>query len=152
MNSAMVTLDSVGKIFPRAKTSALEGISAVLRSGQITGLVGPDGAGKTTLIRLMAGLLEPSSGSISVGGLDPVRDADALRCLLRALCVLQVCSVRRDSRFGLGASGDWLRCEPPAGAPGFRDMVRWWAGSMDGSPISVGRLSPTCTKTSGCKR
>ena len=58
-------------------------------------------------------------------------DADALRCLLRALCVLQVCSVRRDSRFGLGASGDWLRCEPPAGAPGFRDMVRWWAGSME---------------------
>ena len=82
MNSAMVTLDSVGKIFPRAKTSALEGISAVLRSGQITGLVGPDGAGKTTLIRLMAGLLEPSSGSISVGGLDPVRDADALRSII----------------------------------------------------------------------
>ncbi len=75
----MVTLDSVRKVFPRSNKPALEDVSAVLRSGQITGLVGPDGAGKTTLIRMMAGLLAPTSGSISIDGQDPIRDADSLR-------------------------------------------------------------------------
>ncbi len=45
----------------------------------ITGLVGPDGAGKTTLMRLMAGLLASSAGSIEVNGLDPVSQAAELR-------------------------------------------------------------------------
>jgi ABC-2 type transport system ATP-binding protein len=79
MNDALVQLDSVRRAFPKAKKPALENVSAVLRGGQITGLVGPDGAGKTTLIRLMAGLLPLTSGKISVDGCDPIRDADKLR-------------------------------------------------------------------------
>jgi ABC-2 type transport system ATP-binding protein len=79
MSEALVTLDSVRKVFPRSKKPALEAVSAILRAGQITGLVGPDGAGKTTLIRLMAGLLTPTSGAISVDGRDPIRDAGKLR-------------------------------------------------------------------------
>jgi ABC-2 type transport system ATP-binding protein len=79
MNDALVKLDSVRKVFPRAKKPALENVSAELRAGQITGLVGPDGAGKTTLIRLMAGLLPATSGTISVDGCDPIHDADKLR-------------------------------------------------------------------------
>lgn len=79
MNDALVILDSVRKIFPNSVKPALEGVSALLRPGQITGLVGPDGAGKTTLIRLMAGLLAPTSGTISVDHYDPIRDADQLR-------------------------------------------------------------------------
>jgi ABC-2 type transport system ATP-binding protein len=82
MSDALVTLDSVQKIFPGSDKSALEGVSAELKSGQITGLVGPDGAGKTTLIRLMAGLLAPTSGAISVDHCDPIRDADRLRSLI----------------------------------------------------------------------
>jgi ABC-2 type transport system ATP-binding protein len=79
MSDALVTLDSIQKVFPDSNKAALEGVSAALRSGQITGLVGPDGAGKTTLIRMMAGLLAPTSGSISIDGQDPIRDADSLR-------------------------------------------------------------------------
>ncbi|MGD0960486.1 MAG: ATP-binding cassette domain-containing protein [Methylomonas sp.] len=79
MSGALVTLESVRKIFPGAKQPALENISAQLWPGRITGLVGPDGAGKTTLIRLMAGLLAPTSGSIRIGGLSPSRDAAKLR-------------------------------------------------------------------------
>jgi len=82
MSDDLVILDSVRKIFPHSAKPALEGVSAVLMPGQITGLVGPDGAGKTTLIRLMAGLLAPTSGSISVDHCDPIRDADKLRAFI----------------------------------------------------------------------
>lgn len=82
MSDALVTLESVRKVFPRSKKPALEAVSAVFQPGQITGLVGPDGAGKTTLIRLMAGLLAPTSGTIRVDGSDPIRDAGRLRAFI----------------------------------------------------------------------
>jgi ABC-2 type transport system ATP-binding protein len=82
MSGALVTLESVRKVFPRSKKPALEAVSALLQPGQITGLVGPDGAGKTTLIRLMAGLLAPTSGTIRVNGSDPIRDAGRLRAFI----------------------------------------------------------------------
>jgi len=50
---------------------ALDGISATLPAGQILGLVGPDGAGKTTLIRLFAGLMVPTAGTVEVLGRTP---------------------------------------------------------------------------------
>jgi ABC-2 type transport system ATP-binding protein len=52
-------------------TCALNGISAQLPRGMILGLVGPDGAGKTTLMRLFAGLMEPSAGTVEVLGRTP---------------------------------------------------------------------------------
>ena len=55
--------------------NALHDVSARIDAGRLTGLVGPDGAGKTTLMRLMAALMHPSAGSISVLGCDTVRDA-----------------------------------------------------------------------------
>ncbi len=58
---------------------AIDGLSASIRAGVITGLVGPDGAGKTTLIRMIAGLLAPSCGKLSVDGLDPTAQGDTLR-------------------------------------------------------------------------
>lgn len=50
--------------------------------GRITGIVGPDGAGKTTLVRLIAGLLEPNEGQIKVFGLDSVKDTATIREML----------------------------------------------------------------------
>ncbi|MGL1933148.1 MAG: ATP-binding cassette domain-containing protein [Desulfotalea sp.] len=58
---------------------ALTGISFSAYAGKVTGLVGPDGAGKTTFLRLAAGLLMPAAGNLKVLGLDVVRDIDKLR-------------------------------------------------------------------------
>jgi len=54
---------------------ALDRVSLSVRPGAVTGLIGPDGAGKTTLMRLAAGLLVPDGGRISALGLDASRDA-----------------------------------------------------------------------------
>ncbi len=74
-----VVLSGLSKSFPGQKTPALAGIDAAIRAGIITGVAGPDGAGKTTLMRLMAGLLRKDGGEITVLGLDPIASARALR-------------------------------------------------------------------------
>ncbi len=61
---------------------ALAELSAEIRPGRVTGLVGPDGAGKTTLIRLLAGLLLPAAGTIEVFGHDTRRAARHLPRLI----------------------------------------------------------------------
>lgn len=57
---------------------ALDGVHIAVPPGRITGLVGPDGAGKTTLIRILAGLMAPSAGSVRVLGKAPGEALDDL--------------------------------------------------------------------------
>jgi len=71
-----VDLQGVVKRF--GKNEALAGVSGRILPGRLTGLVGPDGAGKTTLMRLMAGLMTPTEGRITIAGLDSVRDTTKL--------------------------------------------------------------------------
>lgn len=54
-----------------SKTTALDGISFTLESGKIIGLLGPNGSGKTTFIKLLNGLLTPTSGEIYIDGEKP---------------------------------------------------------------------------------
>ena len=61
---------------------ALARVNLQVETGQIFGLLGPNGAGKTTLIRLLVGSTRPSSGRLSVLGLDPTRQKRALRRLI----------------------------------------------------------------------
>ena len=61
------------------KTSALSGVSFDVAPGEIFGVVGPDGAGKTTLFRILTTLLVPDSGFASIDGLDTVRDWREIR-------------------------------------------------------------------------
>ena len=58
---------------------ALDRVSLSVTQGQLTALVGPDGAGKTTLMRMMAGLLPPDEGSLHVLGLDVTRNAQEVQ-------------------------------------------------------------------------
>lgn len=70
----MINLKHVSKTF--GETKAIDKISLKAAAGEIIGLVGPDGAGKTTLIRLMLGLLNPTAGTVEILGsknIEPVK-------------------------------------------------------------------------------
>ncbi len=58
---------------------AINKVDMAILQGEIFGLVGPDGAGKTTIMRMLAGILAPDSGVISVDGVDVVRDAEVAK-------------------------------------------------------------------------
>ena len=81
MTAPLVVIEGLRHAFPGARGArshlALDDITASIQSGIITGLVGPDAAGKTTLLRLIAGLLLPTAGRISVLGHDMAHDATA---------------------------------------------------------------------------
>lgn len=70
-----IRLQGVEKTFQGLDSPAVESLTAEIYGGSVTGLVGPDGAGKTTLMRMLAGLLKPDSGTISLMGLDPIKDS-----------------------------------------------------------------------------
>ena len=74
----LVRLSGVTKRFG-GRSPALDAISGSILGGEITGLVGPDGAGKTTLIRLMTGLMLPDSGTVEVLGFDTAKNPAAIQ-------------------------------------------------------------------------
>ena len=70
-----VVVNNVGKFYGKKKAvvQALQGISFNVDHGEIFGIIGPDGAGKTSLFRILATLLLPDGGNASVDGLDVVK-------------------------------------------------------------------------------
>jgi len=75
--TALVAIDGLTKNFGGAP--AIDRLTTTIKSNQVTGLVGPDGAGKTTLIRLMAALLTPSEGRIETCGFDTRENPEPIR-------------------------------------------------------------------------
>ena len=72
-----IKVENISKSF--GKTKALDGVSFEVARGELFGLIGPDGAGKTTLFRLLTTLLNPDSGRAEVDGFDIVKEYHAIR-------------------------------------------------------------------------
>ena len=73
----MIKVTDLYKSF--GKVEAVRGVSFEVRDGEITGLLGPNGAGKTTTLRMLYSLLPPDEGEIRIDGLDPTKDAMAIK-------------------------------------------------------------------------
>lgn len=76
MTDKALKLSAVTKLFDShgRVIKALDDVSFEIQTGKVTGLIGPDGAGKTTLMRLISGLLVPASGAIEVVGIDVISE------------------------------------------------------------------------------
>jgi ABC-2 type transport system ATP-binding protein len=89
-------------------TTALDGVDLAVEPGSIIGLLGRNGAGKTSLVSVIAGLLRPDAGSVLVGGIDVARSPHAARALIglapQETGVYLPLSVRDNLRFFAGLS------------------------------------------------
>ncbi len=79
MSDYAVQVRDIVKTFRKGSVRALDGVSLDVPRGQVFGLLGPNGSGKTTMVRILSTVLAPDSGSATVGGFDVVKQADAVR-------------------------------------------------------------------------
>ena len=96
INQAAIRVEGLRKIYKLV--TAVDGISFQVEPGEIFGMVGPNGSGKTTTIECIEGLRKPDQGVISVLGLDPVKDIYELR--ERTGIQLQAANLPRRMRVG----------------------------------------------------
>lgn len=74
-----VSCTALSKFYGKEKKTAVNEVSFSVRSGELFGLIGPDGAGKTSIFRMLTTLLLPDSGTASVNGLDVVKHYREIR-------------------------------------------------------------------------
>jgi len=88
---------------------AVDGISFSVPEGQVFGLLGANGAGKSTAIRMLCGLLEPSSGRASVAGIDAAKDPEAVKrsigYMSQRFSLYEDLTVSQNARFFAGLYG-----------------------------------------------
>jgi ABC-2 type transport system ATP-binding protein len=141
MSPAAIEVRDLRKQFPGAPAPALDQLTTTMRAGTITGLVGPDGAGKTTFLRALAGLLSATSGEIRVLGLDPCAQSSELReqigympqkfGLYEDLSVMENLTLYADLRNVVGAEREAAFRKLLA----FTDLAAFtdrWAGKLSG--------------------
>ncbi len=77
---ALIQIRGLRKSF--GADDVIRGIDLSIEEGEIFGLIGPDGAGKSTLIRMLTGILEPTGGEISLRGIDVIRNHEEVRSVV----------------------------------------------------------------------
>ena len=135
----MITASHLNKSF--GSTHAVEDLSISIAPGEIYGLVGPDGAGKTTTLRLLCGALRPDSGQAHITGFDVLRQSEQARSqigyLAQRFSLYEELTVLENLRFfaevrGLSAA-DWQpRCMEILRFVGLADFTKRRAGQLSG--------------------
>ena len=77
-----IEIKNLFKTYKGNDEPALDGINLVVPHGEIFGLLGPNGAGKTTTINILCGMLDPSSGEITISGLDSRKNPEKIKQLI----------------------------------------------------------------------
>lgn len=75
----MVSITHITKTYEKGTITALKDVSLTIQKGELFGLIGPDGAGKSTLFRILTTLLIPDEGTATVAGFDVVKDYKQIR-------------------------------------------------------------------------
>ena len=77
MSEPMIQVEGLTKRF--GAFTAVDHVSFTVGKGSIFGFLGPNGSGKTTVIRMLCGILQPTEGTARIGGHDIVRDLDPIK-------------------------------------------------------------------------
>ena len=139
MKSLLVSASNISKSFGDIK--AVKGVSVQIRAGEIYGLVGSDGAGKTTTIRLLVGALKADSGEINICGYDINRQTEQARAqfgyLSQRFSLYEDLTVLENIRFFAEARGlrsnEWRpRCNEILEFVGLEKFKDRYAGQLSG--------------------
>jgi drug efflux transport system ATP-binding protein len=133
---------------------AVEGLDLTVERGEIFGLLGPNGSGKTTTIRMLTGLLPPSAGSATVVGIDVVRSPEQVRrrigYMSQRFGLYEDLTVRENLEFyaglyGLGRAARRERIAAQLQETQLGDRARQLAGTLSGGWKQ--RLALACATT-----
>lgn len=122
-----------------SKTVALDGVSLSVGKGEMFGLIGPDGAGKSTLYKILATLLRPDQGTATIFGLDTVKDYQKIRTKIgympERFSLYQDLSVAENLKFFASLFGVSVKSNFDLIAPIFGQLERFpdrKAGALSG--------------------
>jgi ABC-2 type transport system ATP-binding protein len=134
-----IVAEKLTKSFPGVR--AVDSLSFEVRAGEIFGMVGPDGAGKTTTLRMLAGILPPDGGTASIGGVDVVLDPEgakhALSYMPQRFGLYEELSVDENLRFyadlfGVKRDEREKRSTELLRAAGMSEFRKRYAGKLSG--------------------
>jgi len=98
-------LEATGLVKRYGQVTALDGFTLSVAAGEITGLVGHNGAGKTTFTRIVAGLTAPDAGHVTIAGLPPGRAARFIGVAPQEISLYPAVTVREELRLFGGLRG-----------------------------------------------
>jgi ABC-2 type transport system ATP-binding protein len=78
----VIDVRGLTRTYSRGRIRAVDGVSFTVGRGEVVGLIGPDGAGKTSVLQILAGVLGADAGTASVAGVDVVRDPERVKPLI----------------------------------------------------------------------
>jgi len=139
MNDLLISAHNISKFFGDLK--AVDGVSLQIRAGEIYGLVGSDGAGKTTTMRLLVGALKADSGDVSICGFDISKEVENARSqigyLSQRFSLYEDLTVLENIRFFAEVRGlksdEWLpRCMEILEFVGLNKFTDRRAGQLSG--------------------
>lgn len=102
--STAVAVENVTKIYPGG-VEALHNMTLHFPTGELTSLLGPSGCGKTTLLKIIAGLLAPTSGTVTINGLPVTGPGPERAFVFQDFALMPWASVLRNVAFGLELRG-----------------------------------------------
>ncbi len=138
-SQSAIVAEKLTKSFPGVR--AVDSLSFEVRAGEIFGMVGPDGAGKTTTLRMLAGILPPDGGTASIGGVnvvtDPERAKHALSYMPQRFGLYEELSVDENigfyaDLFGVKRAEREKRSTELLRAAGMSEFRKRYAGKLSG--------------------
>lgn len=108
MSETIIAIDNLSKSFKKASSQdllVLEDVNFKLQEGEIVALLGKSGSGKSTLLRIIAGLVAPSSGSVTYRGKAVTRPVEGIAMVFQSFALMPWLTVLENVELGLEALG-----------------------------------------------